>query len=347
MNRSKAMDLVLFTDAIEHIVKIHRVITTQKGNALLVGVGGSGRKSLSELATFIAQYDMVQLEIIKGYGMKDWREDMVLNVFSAAGIDSLPLVFLMADTQIINEAFVEDINNILNNGTIPNLYGAEDVQTILENMRDTHKSDDLIKGMEDVEIMETFEECARNSIHVILAFSPIGDDFKRRLRMFPALVNCCTIDWFLPWPADALKSVAEQFLGKVDDLPMKDGIVAICVDMQERVLQLTQRYLIELRRYYYVTPTSYLILIKTFTSLLGSKRNTNYTDTQKYERGLRQMAKAGSQAEEIKEQLTALIPKLKIQAEEAVVTQREVEAKKVEVDKEVVEVNKEASLAGK
>lgn len=59
MNRSKAMDLVLFTDAIEHIVKIHRVITTQFGNALLVGVGGSGRKSLSELATFIAQYDMV------------------------------------------------------------------------------------------------------------------------------------------------------------------------------------------------------------------------------------------------------------------------------------------------
>lgn len=59
MNRSKAMDLVLFTDAIEHIVKIHRVITTQYGNALLVGVGGSGRKSLSELATFIAQYEMV------------------------------------------------------------------------------------------------------------------------------------------------------------------------------------------------------------------------------------------------------------------------------------------------
>ena len=98
MNRSKAMDLVLFTDAIEHIVKIHRVITTQFGNALLVGVGGSGRKSLSQLATFIAAYDMVQLEIIKGYGMKDWREDMVNNLFCAAGIDSQPQVFLMADT---------------------------------------------------------------------------------------------------------------------------------------------------------------------------------------------------------------------------------------------------------
>lgn len=112
----------------------------------------------------------------------------------------------------------------------------------------------------------------------MLAFSPIGEDFKRRLRMFPALVNCCTIDWFLPWPADALQSVAEFFLAKVEDLPMKDGIVAICVDMQTRVRQLTQRYLFEMRRYYYVTPTSYLILIKTFTSLLDDRRNSNYTD---------------------------------------------------------------------
>lgn len=68
---------------------------------------------------------------------------------------------------------------------------------------------------------------------------------------------------------------------------MKDGIVAICVDMQERVLQLTQRYLFELRRYYYVTPTSYLILIKTFTTLLEEKRQSNGNDIAKYERGLK------------------------------------------------------------
>lgn len=200
------------------------------------------------------------------------------------------------------------MNNILNNGKIPNLYGPEDLQKIIEDMKDTHKSADWIKGLEDNGIFEYFENSAKDSIHVVLAFSPIGDDFKRRLRMFPALVNCCTIDWFLPWPSDALKSVAEFFLSKIDDLPMKDGIVAICVDMQERVRQLTQRYLFELRRYYYVTPTSYLILIKTFTSLLEVKRNENHGGITKYERGLKQMAKAGSQAEDIKEKLIALIP---------------------------------------
>lgn len=76
MNRTKKMDLVLFSDAIEHAVKIHRVITTEYGHALLVGVGGSGRKSLTELATFFAQFTIVHLEIPKGYNFAAWREDL-------------------------------------------------------------------------------------------------------------------------------------------------------------------------------------------------------------------------------------------------------------------------------
>lgn len=52
------MHLILFMTAIEHIIKIVRIITTPFGNALLVGVGGSGRKSLAILSTFIAGYDL-------------------------------------------------------------------------------------------------------------------------------------------------------------------------------------------------------------------------------------------------------------------------------------------------
>ena len=119
-----------------------------------------------------------------------------------------------------------------------------------------------------------------------MTMSPIGDAFKTRMRMFPALVNCCTIDWFLPWPKDALQAVAEQFLEGVDDLPNREGIVTICVDMQERAMKLTNRYRDELRRYYYVTPTSYLILIKTFTTLLNKRRKQVSDEINKFERGL-------------------------------------------------------------
>ena len=134
VNRSKKMDLVLFTDAIEHIVKIHRVITTQYGNALLVGVGGSGRKSLTELANFIAGFDIVSLEMQKGYDIGMWRDDMRDKLFLACGYEKelRPLVFLFSDTQIINEAFLEDVNNILNNGKIPNLYNRDHESVIIE-----------------------------------------------------------------------------------------------------------------------------------------------------------------------------------------------------------------------
>lgn len=61
----------------------------------------------------------------------------------------------------------------------------------------------------------------------------------------------------------------------------------VCVDMQERVRQLTDRYKTELRRYYYVTPTSYLILIKTFTSLLDTNRSVVERDIKKFDKGLK------------------------------------------------------------
>jgi hypothetical protein len=52
------------------------------------------------------------------------------------------------------------------------------------------------------------------NLHVILAFSP-GSDMRARGRRFPALVNCTVIDWFQPWPKDALTSVAKRFLSDV------------------------------------------------------------------------------------------------------------------------------------
>ena len=59
----------------------------------------------------------------------------------------------------------------------------------------------------------------RDNLHVILCFSPIGDPIKVRTRRFPALVNCVVIDWFQPWPEEALTSVSKRFLEKVRNVP--------------------------------------------------------------------------------------------------------------------------------
>ena len=61
-------------------------------------------------------------------------------------------------------------------------------------------------------LWNAFAERCRRNLHVVLAMSPVGEDLRRRCRNFPALVNNCTIDWFDPWPAQALQSVAGAFL---------------------------------------------------------------------------------------------------------------------------------------
>ena len=64
-------------------------------------------------------------------------------------------------------------------------------------------------------ILAHFVYLCRENMHTVLVMSPIGDNFRTRLRMFPSLVNCMTIDWYNLWPKDALKSVAKRFFDKV------------------------------------------------------------------------------------------------------------------------------------
>ena len=87
------MELVLFQQAIEHVCRISRVIFNPSGNAMLVGVGGSGKQSLSRLAAYICGYVVRQLAVTARFTVTDLKESLK-DMYRLAGVKGQGLVFL-------------------------------------------------------------------------------------------------------------------------------------------------------------------------------------------------------------------------------------------------------------
>jgi dynein heavy chain len=70
------MNLVIFDDALFHLLRMTRIINSPSGNALLVGVGGSGKQSLTKLAAHICKHQQFQIQLSKAYQLNNLLEDI-------------------------------------------------------------------------------------------------------------------------------------------------------------------------------------------------------------------------------------------------------------------------------
>lgn len=138
------MNLVLFEDAMSHICRINRILESPRGNALLIGVGGSGKQSLSRLAASISSLEVFQITLRKGYSIADLKLD-ISQLYIKAGMKGIGIVFLMTDAQVADERFLVLINDLLASGEIPELFPDDEVENIINGVRNEVKG----LGLED------------------------------------------------------------------------------------------------------------------------------------------------------------------------------------------------------
>ena len=122
--KHKKMELVMFQDALEHLTRIHRVMRLERGNSLLVGVGGSGKQSLCKLASYMAGCEVFSITLTRGYDEVAFREDLKV-LYTKLGQEDKKVSFMMTDGHVAEEGFLELLNNMLTSGMVPALY-AED-----------------------------------------------------------------------------------------------------------------------------------------------------------------------------------------------------------------------------
>ena len=242
---------------------------------------------------------------------KDWYED-IKTLLRQCALDDQPVQFLFSDTQIVYESFLEDINNLLNSGEIPNLFPPEEKTAIVEELGDRAKAAGIPQTREA--IYTWFVQLCRQNLHIVLAFSPVGDSFRDRCRQFPSIINCATIDWYNAWPEEALYSVAyRKYEEKADELEIREDLdlLAKCsVKLHQAVREETEVFFNELRRNNYVTPTSYLALVKVFLIELKNQRDKIPVAINRYRDGLRRLELTNNIVDQLKKNLETLQPEI-------------------------------------
>ncbi|KAK7113097.1 dynein beta chain, ciliary-like [Littorina saxatilis] len=313
---NSAMNLVLFEDAMMHICRINRILESPRGNALLIGVGGSGKQSLSRLAASISSLDVYQITLRKGYGIPDLKTDLNM-LYHKAGVKGLGLMFLMTDSQVADEKFLVLINDLLASGEIPDLIADDEADEIIGHIRPEVKG----QGIDDTRenCWKFFIDKVRRTLKVVLCFSPVGSTLRVRSRKFPAVTNCTSIDWFHEWPEEALISVSARFLEECDLLTpeIRPSISRFMAFVHTSVNEMSQQYLTNEKRFNYTTPKSFLEQITLYQNLLKRKNDELVAKIVRLENGLEKLRSTAAQVDDLKAKLAAQEEELTIKNEDA------------------------------
>ena len=284
----------------EHVCRIIRILNLPGGNCLLVGVGGSGKQSLSKLATFILGFDVDQLVVNQSFGVNDLRNVLQEVYKKLAKPNVNPRVFMITDSQIKDEAFLIYINDMLSSGWISDLFPKDESNALVQALRNEAKANGVHDSLET--LTSYFLDKMKRNLHLIVCFSPVGENFRVKSRKFPGLISSTTIDWCHKWPKNALIDVANRFISDVE-LPSKELRSLIALNMAEVHTSITSideangRFLKVERRFNYTTPKSFLELISFYKKVLSEKRDNINNLISNYERGLKILAETKNKVE--------------------------------------------------
>ncbi|KAI0987265.1 hypothetical protein GJ496_009031, partial [Pomphorhynchus laevis] len=131
--KGNIMDIVFFDDSIKHLLRVSKIITKPKGHALLVAIGGSGKRSMAALAAYICGHKIFKIMLTRIYNVTSFLEDMRL-LYKMVPKSERGVSFILVDTDINDEQYLEYVNNMLNTGEIPGLLGKEDNEPVLNEL---------------------------------------------------------------------------------------------------------------------------------------------------------------------------------------------------------------------
>ncbi len=208
-----------------------------------------------------------------------------------------------------------------------NLFARDEIDEICSELIPVMKKEFPRHPPTPENVYNYFLSRARQNLHVVLCFSPVGEKFRSRSLKFPGLFSGCTMDWFSRWPEDALIAVAQHFLASYDIVcttDVKQEVVKAMGVFHDFVAESCVNYFERFRRTTHVTPKSYLSFIAGYKSI--------YTERKKYLGELSERMTSGlEKLLEASESVSGLAKELELKEKELVVASKEAEQVLAEV----------------
>ncbi|KAJ3439563.1 dynein heavy chain [Anaeramoeba flamelloides] len=354
--------LVLFNEAIDHILRIDRVLKQPKGHALLVGASGAGKTVLSRFVAWVNGLSVFQIKINRRYGLTEFDEDL-RTVMKRAGLKGERICFIFDESNILSSAFLERMNALLASGEVPGLFDeGEGIPGLLNQVRDVARQDGKLLDT-DEELYQYFTKQVQNNLHVVFTMNPANADFSNRSVQSPALLNRCVLDYFGTWSDEAMYEVGYEWLKSIDinkpnyisppkhlilpnitqlkeveEINHRQALIAASVWIQSAVEKFSKKLQKSQGRMNHMTPRHYLDMIIHFNKLFKEKKRELEEQQLHLNIGLKKMQETKDRVAELRTELQEKEKQLLEKEQEAEIKLKQI----IENRKEAVTQREEA-----
>ncbi|KAJ1950138.1 dynein heavy chain, partial [Linderina macrospora] len=330
------VQLVLFNDVLDHVLRIDRVFRQPMGHALLIGTSGSGKTTLSRFVAWMNGLSVYQIKAHNRYKAADFDEDL-RNVLRRSGCRGEKICFILDESNVLDAGFLERMNTLLANSEVPGLFEGDEQAALMTACREGAARDGLMLDSNE-ELYRWFTQQVGRNLHVVFTMNPPADGLASRAATSPALFNRCVLDWFGDWSDQALFQVGREFTSSVDldvagfiapdtlpvayadlELPAshRDTVINAFVAVHKSVRVANARLAKRRGRIAHVTPRHYLDFIQQFKGMFFDRREELEEQQRHLNVGLDKLQATVVQVEELRKSLAAKKEELAAKTQQA------------------------------
>ncbi|XP_063712959.1 cytoplasmic dynein 1 heavy chain 1-like isoform X4 [Symsagittifera roscoffensis] len=317
------VQLVLFNEVLDHVLRIDRVFRQPQGHLLLIGVSGAGKTTLSRFVAWMNGLTVYQIKVHRKYTGDDFDEDLRI-VLRRSGCKGEKICFIMDEGNVLDASFLERMNTLLANGEVPGLFEGDEYTTLMTQIKEGAVREGLMLDSNE-ELYKWFTHQVMRNLHVVFTMNPSADGLKDRAATSPALFNRCVLNWFGDWSLSAYFQVGKEFTIKVDidnnhytapqfnpplafesiptPLSFHGAIVNTFVFIHQSLHKVSDKLMKRGGRPVVVTPRHYLDFISHYVKLSSEKRNDLEEQQQHLSVGLQKIRETVQQVEQMQKEL--------------------------------------------